>query len=60
MEQNQSFTSIQEDIMEQFLVAHKLKDDNLQSSNEKSKEESVAVGSKCETVQHSDVKYQGK
>ena len=36
LEQNQSFTGIQEDIME-FLVTDKLKADNPQSSNEKSK-----------------------
>ena len=36
LEQNQSFTGIQEDIME-FPVPDKLKADNLQSSNENSK-----------------------
>ena len=59
LEQNQSFTHIQEDIME-FLVPNKLKANNLQSSNEKSKEESFTAGLKCEMVQLSAVKYQGK
>ena len=59
LEQNQSFTGIQEDIME-FPIPDKLKIDNLQSSNEKSKEESVIARLKGETVQLSAVKYQGK
>ena len=59
LEHNQSFIGIQEYIME-FPVPDKLKADNLQSSNEKSKEESVIAGLKGETVQHSAIKYQGK
>ena len=44
----------------EFPVTYKLKADNPQSSNEKSKEESFAVGLKCEIVQLSSVEYQGK
>ena len=44
----------------EFLVLDKLKADNLQSSNENSKEESIIAGLKGEIVQLSAVKYQGK
>ena len=43
-----------------FPVTDNLKADNPQSSDEKSKEESLAAGLKCEMVQLSAVKYQGK
>ena len=46
--------------MTKFLVIDKLKDDNPQSSNEKSKEELVAAGLKCELVQISAINYQVK
>ena len=59
LEQNQSFTSIQEYIME-FPVWDKMKTDNLQSSNENYKEESVIEELKGETIQLSAIKYQGK
>ena len=44
----------------EFPVTYKLKAYNPQSSNEKSKEDSFAAGLKCEMVQLSTVKYQGK
>ena len=44
----------------EFPIPDKLKADNLQSSNEKSKEDSVPVGLKGEIVQLSAVKYQDK
>ena len=59
LEQNQSFIGIQEYIME-FPVPDKLKADNLQSSNEKSKEDSLITGLKGEIVKLSAIKYQGK
>ena len=44
----------------EFHIPDKRKADNIHSSNEKSKEDSVAAGLKGETVQLSAVKYQGK
>ena len=44
----------------EFPVTDKLKADNPQSSNEKSKEELVAAGLKCDLVQLSAVNYQVK
>ena len=44
----------------EFPILDKLKADNIQSSNENSKEELVVVGLKGETRQLSAVKYQGK
>ena len=59
MEQNQSFIGIHKDIME-FPILDKLKVDNLQSSNEKSEEDSVATWLKGEIIKLSAVKYQAK
>ena len=59
LEQNQSFTGIQEARME-FPVPDKLKADNIQSSHENSKEELAIALLKGETIQLSAVKYQGK
>ena len=59
LEHNQNIMEVQESILE-FPVIDNLKADNPQSSGEKSKEESFAAGLKCEMVQLSAVKYQGK
>ena len=59
IEQNQSFTSVQENIIE-VLIPVKLKADNLQISNEKFKGKSVVTGLKVDGVQLSAVKFQGK
>ena len=44
----------------EFPVTDYLQADNPQSSSEKSKEELFAAGLKCEMVQFSAIRYQGK
>ena len=59
LEWNQSFTSVQENIIE-VLVQVKWKAGNLQISNEKFKGKSIVIGLKVDGVQLLAVKLQGK
>ena len=59
LEQNQSFTSVRENLTEVH-VPVKLKADNLQIPNRNLKGKSVVVELKDEAVQISSVKFQGK